>query len=303
MPENEAKEFINRMSGNSDSITRAYFDRLVIEQRLIDSDLADMSMHLFNETFSTPIMLGVIGGFSKLGENALLKSAQAAKELNTVLWVSSHVTDEDLRELVTTGAKIGYVCKPYLDQEVFLSKLAAAKEAGVFMLATDIDHAYKNGNYDSQGSAAFGPKSTAQLKEAKEKTGLPFIAKGVLSVSDARKCKEAGLDGVILSHHHNIYSYAIPPVMVLPEVVKAVGDDFTVIVDCGINSGVEAFKAIALGAKGLCVARPYMLPLAKGGAEGVVEFIKKMTADCRELMNRTGTIDIYHSDPSVIHVL
>ena len=297
-------EFIGKMSGNSDMITKNYFDSLVIETRLIDSSLASSEIDFVGLKLAAPVMLGVIGGYGHMGENSLLNSALAAKELDTVLWVSNAQKDETLKQLVETGARIGFVCKPYADQDHFISELKRAENCGVSVLACDIDHAYaKTGNYDGRGDVMFGPKTVAQLKEAAQSVSLPFFAKGVLSIQDALKAKEAGLAGVFLSHHHNIIASAIPPVMILPEIRKAVGDDFCIVVDCGINSGTEAFKALALGADCVAVARGYMAPLAKEGKDGVVNYIRGINGQLIELMSRTGSSDPSHIDPSVIHRL
>ncbi len=80
-------------------------------------------------------------------------------------------------------------------------------------------------------------------------TKLPFVVKGVLSVSDAVNCAEIGAKAIIVSHHHGRIPYAVPPMMVLPEIKDALaGTDVKIIVDCGIASGANVFKAIALGA-------------------------------------------------------
>ena len=196
------------------------------------------------------------------------------------------------------------VVKPYRDEEKLITKLISAQNAGCTVLASDIDHAYsKTGNYDQQGESVFGPLSTQTLRRITDSISVPFIAKGVLSVHDAVKCKDAGVSGIILSHHHNNMNSAVPPVMILPGIRTAVGNDYPVYVDCGINSGCEAFKALALGASGVLVARPYMVPLAKEGTQGVVDFFYKMHGELREFMNRTGSKDVNHIDSSVIHHL
>lgn len=304
MEGNEVTQLINKMTGNSDLITKKYFESLAIEMRIIDSDLCDSSIDFFGIRLPMPIMMGVVGGFSKLGEDSNYKATLAAKQLDTVYWTSSHISNDELKRMIATGTKIGMVVKPYRDEEKLITKLISAQNAGCTVLASDIDHAYsKTGNYDQQGESVFGPLSTQTLRRITDSISVPFIAKGVLSVHDAVKCKDAGVSGIILSHHHNIMSSAVPPVMILPGIRKAVGNDYPVYVDCGINSGCEAFKALALGASGVLVARPYMVPLAKEGTQGVVDFINKMHGELREFMNRTGSKDVNHIDSSVIHHL
>ena len=113
------------------------------------------------------------------------------------------------------------------------------------------------------------PKSLEDLKLFVNSTKLPFVVKGVLSVTDAQKCLEAGVRGIVVSHHHGIIDYAVPPLMVLPEIVETVGDSMPIFIDCSISSAYDVFKAIALGATAACIGRTILEPLKVGGAESV----------------------------------
>ena len=62
-------------------------------------------------------------------------------------------------------------------------------------------------------------------------------------------------------------NYAIPPLMILPKIVEVIGGRIPIFVDCGVESGMDVFKALALGADAVCVGRALMDPL-KEGAEG-----------------------------------
>lgn len=82
----------------------------------------------------------------------------------------------------------------------------------------------------------------------------------------------------MVSHHHGIMDYAVPPLAVLPEIVKAVDGQMDIFVDCGIVSGMDAYKALALGATAVCAGRVIMKPLGEKGAEGV----KKPLSELRQ---------------------
>ena len=82
--------------------------------------------------------------------------------------------------------------------------------------------------------------------------------------------------------------YAIPPLMVLPDIVEAVGDSVKIFVDCGIDTGSDAFKALALGADAVCVGRAVMPALQKDGCRGVVDYVTKMNDELRMMMAFTG---------------
>ena len=124
--------------------------------------------------------------------------------------------------------------------------------------------------------------------------------KGVLSVRDAEKCLEAGVRGIVVSHHHGIMEYAVPPLMILPRIAEAVGGKMPIFVDCGIATGYDAFKALALGATAVCVGRAVLGPLKESGAEGAAKYIRQMTRELAGVMARTGCADLSSIDRSVI---
>ena len=158
---------------------------------------------------------------------------------------------------------------------------------------------------DAEDSVVVGMQmkqpTLAELEKYIKATKLPFFIKGVLSARDAVKCRDLGAAGVILSHHNGLLRYAVPPVMILPEIRKAVGRDLIVIADGGIESGFDAFKALARGADAVTVGKALMGPLKEAGAEGVKDTLNKFAGQLRAMMIRTGTKDLKHMDPSVIH--
>ena len=286
---------------NSDIFTRRYLDSLLIETRVVDSALASTRMTFLGEDFRTPIMFGVIDGY-RHHEGSLVAQAQAAAEGGTVLWLSSHRSSEEVAACVATGAKVILVIKPYADMDRFLAEAKKAQELGVFAVASDIDHVFgKDGELDRQRENIFAPRSVEQLKTIVDALDVPFVAKGILSVQDALKCKEAGVAAILVTHHHSIIDYAVPPLMILPEIRKAVGEDFAIIVDCGLDTGADTFKALALGADCVCTARAFMKCLA-GGKEAFLEMLQTNTGELRHYLNRTNSPDIKHIDPTVIHL-
>jgi isopentenyl diphosphate isomerase/L-lactate dehydrogenase-like FMN-dependent dehydrogenase len=122
----------------------------------------------------------------------------------------------------------------------------------------------------------------------------------VLSERDALFCLEAGARGIVVSHHHGIMDYAIPPLLVLPSIAKVIAGRITIFVDCGIESGMDAFKALALGATAVSVGRSLMNPLREGGAQAVQAAIADMTEKLAGAMARTCSPDLSHIDPTVI---
>ncbi|MBQ7359051.1 MAG: alpha-hydroxy-acid oxidizing protein [Lachnospiraceae bacterium] len=287
------------MRGDSNQITRDYFDSLLLETRYIDAILPNTEYKLFGETFATPIMTAALSHLHNICDNAMVEIAKGAKDAGAVHWVGMG-EPEELEAILATGAQTIKIIKPYADNEEILYRIKHAVNHGAFAVGMDIDHAFTgNGRYDCIHGLHMRPKTQTELASFVQAADAPFIIKGVLSVSDALKCAEIGVAGIVVSHHHSIMPYSIPPLQVLPDIVDAVGDQMEIFVDCGIESGIDAFKAMALGARAVCVGRDLMGPL-EGGAAGVTNRILELTGELKSTMARTGMRSLDDMEPSVI---
>lgn len=125
----------------------------------------------------------------------------------------------------------------------------------------------------------------------------PIILKGIQSVEDAHKAIEHGMDGIIVSNHGGRQvDGAIASLDALAEIgadekVKASG--ITLLFDSGIRTGSDVLKALALGAKAVLVARPYMYGLAIAGQQGVEHVLKCITADTDNMLANLGKKSIH----------
>lgn len=127
----------------------------------------------------------------------------------------------------------------------------------------------------------------------RELSGLPVLVKGVLRDDDARDCVDAGAAGVIVSNHGaRQLDRAVSSVAALPEIVAAVGDRATVLVDGGVRTGVDVLMALALGAEAVLVGRPVLWALACEGAAGVTALLQALRADLVHAMMLAGVRDI-----------
>ena len=287
-------------TSNSDKITRDYFDSLLIESRYIDSELPSTKLELYGKSFDTPVMTAALSHLGNTAENGMVKYAQAAAKANAVHWVGMG-EDEELEEITATGAATIKIIKPHADNNEVFRKIEHAKKAGCFAVGMDIDHAFNgNGGYDNVLGLPMKPKSTEELRDFVQAAGIPFIVKGVLSTKDAEKCLKAGCKGIQLSHHHGIMSYAVPPLMMLSEILQVTRGEIPVFIDCGIESGMDVYKCLALGATAVSVGR-HLMPLLKEGADAAAARIKEMTGELAATMARTGIRDLNSFDATVIH--
>ena len=288
-----------KYSSNPDTITRDYFDSLLVETRYIDSELPSTKMTLFGEEFDTPIMTAALSHLHNPADGMAVYGKGAALS-NAVHWVGMG-SDEELESIVATGAKSIKIIKPHADNAEVFRKIEHAVSTGCFAVGMDTDHAFNaNGGYDDVFGLPMKPKSTSELAEFVSAAKVPFIVKGVLSPRDAEKCVEAGCAGLVVSHHHGMVQYSVPPLMVLPDIISAVGNAIPVFVDCGNVSGMDAYKCLALGAKAVSVGR-HLMPLLKDGPEAVAQRIQEMNAELAGIMARTGVKSLDDMDPTVIH--
>lgn len=286
--------------GDSNHITREYFDSLLLEMRHLDGSLPDTKLELFGERFSTPVMTAALSHLDNVRENGMAVMAEGAHLADAVSWAGMG-DEEELEKITGTGARTVKIIKPYKDNAYILKRIAHVEKCGAMAVGMDMDHAFSgNGSYDVVCGMEMRPKSAEELKEFVRATSLPFVVKGVLSVKDAVKCLEAGVKGIVVSHHHGIMDYAVPPLLILPEIARAVQKQIPIFVDCGVESGADVFKALALGADAVCVGRALMGPLRENGAQGVREKIVSLTEELAGMMARTGSPDLVHIDPSVI---
>lgn len=290
-------------SENQDSnrITREYFDSLLIEMRHIDSEIPNTTIRLFGQEFSMPIATAALSHLNGTAENGMAKMAEGARMANALCF-SGMGEKEEIQAMCATGAKVIKIVKPHADNATVFAKLREAEEAGAFGVGMDIDHAFSwDGKYDNVVGLPMKSKSLEEMRSFVESTDLPFIVKGVLSVQDAQKCLEIGAAGIIVSHHHGIMSSAVPPLMILPRIKEVIGDRMPIFVDCCVESGMDAFKALALGADAVCVGRAIMPPLKASGAEGVCDKLTMMNNELMAVMERTAFRKLSDINSSVIY--
>jgi lactate 2-monooxygenase len=124
-------------------------------------------------------------------------------------------------------------------------------------------------------------------------TKLPIVLKGILHPDDARWAIDEGMDGIVVSNHGGRSLDGAPPsIDMLPGVVEAANGRVPVLFDSGIRSGVDAFRALALGASSVLIGRTYVYALALGGEAGVRELIRNYAAELDVTMALAGCTSI-----------
>ncbi|MBK8449739.1 MAG: alpha-hydroxy-acid oxidizing protein [Saprospiraceae bacterium] len=136
--------------------------------------------------------------------------------------------------------------------------------------------------------------SWEDVKWLKTITKLPIILKGILHPEDALKAIDYGVQGIIVSNHGGRQiDQVISSLESMKTIKKTMDPSFPLILDSGIRTGIDIFIALALGAKAVCLGRPYAYALAINGHQGVIEYVQNMASELSIAMSLVGckTID------------
>lgn len=146
-----------------------------------------------------------------------------------------------------------------------------------------------------------GLKSVDQLKELKAYMGIPMIVKGIMTAGAALKAVEAGADAIIVSNHGGRVLAETPATAeVLPEIAAAVKGKTKILIDGGIRSGNDVFKALAMGADGCLICRPVLISYYGGGQEGIECYLDKIRTELSDTMYMCGAKSIADINESMV---
>lgn len=288
--------------GNSNTITRQYLDSLLIETRYMNSAVPDTTFHLFGETFASPVMSAALSHLDHfMFPGAHEAYVKGVSESGSILWIGMTEDDAEMELCASSGSRVIEIIKTYSDRSRITKFIRRAEKLGHLAVGVDIDHPFgADGSLDIVDGFEMSPLRTQELADIIQSTKLPVIVKGVLSVRDAEIAVESGCAGIVISHHNNRIEYAVPPLRMLPEIAKVVAGRVPIFVDCEIQTGMDAFKALALGAAGVCIGRPLMTAIKQNGADGVRDYLKKVNDELKKAMAFTGCVDLSKMDPTVV---
>jgi isopentenyl diphosphate isomerase/L-lactate dehydrogenase-like FMN-dependent dehydrogenase len=133
---------------------------------------------------------------------------------------------------------------------------------------------------------------------------MPIVLKGILHPDDAAEARERGVDGIVVSNHGGRQiDGAIASLDALPPIVDVAGEEMAVLLDSGIRSGADVFKALALGADAVLIGRPYLWGLALDGQSGVETVLRSLLAELDLTMALSGLTRVDEIDRGVLRQL
>ena len=260
----------------------------------------DTSASILGRRLSMPLMTGPIGSFLQYSKedvttdfnedtfNAAAQTGVIATFGDGIINTIVPAAMESLKKYPDTALVpiLNPLPNDFILKYVEQIEASASLALGVVVDSAGLRH-WKERNHNPK------TKTVEELRELKAATSKPFLIKGIMSAKAAVQAVEAGADAIIVSNHGGrVLPDAPATADVLPEIVSAVKGQTQIIVDGGIRTGYDIFKALALGADGALICRPFAVAWFGGGVEGEKVYIEKLKAELHEAMYLCGARSI-----------
>jgi isopentenyl diphosphate isomerase/L-lactate dehydrogenase-like FMN-dependent dehydrogenase len=316
---------------------RTGFSRLQIRaRRLVDVSRIDTSTELFGTTWKTPIVLAPVGSQKAFHVDGEMASARAAGARGHLLILSTGSATSVENVTSAWGGPIWYQLYPTDTWRITQALVKRAERAGCPVLVLTVDlpmgrntetqarfaksdtrqctscHQPGWAGYfrrkpmfdglDITGVSMFAPGLTWEfVRKLRDLTKLRLVLKGIETREDAELAVRHGVDGLIVSNHGGrAQEGGRGTIECLPEVIDAVRGKVPVLIDGGFRRGTDVFKALALGARAICIGRPYIWGLAAFGQSGVDTVLDILTRELLLMMRHAGTTSVGKIDRSFI---
>jgi len=290
---------------------RAAFDWVeLIPKGVVDVSAVDTASEILGTPLPFPIMVAPTAGHGELHRDGELATHEGATAANTPLIVSNNASFPIDKIAAAAKGPLWFQLYPRQDLNATRELLDAALGAGSKAVVITVDQQasyYERQIHNRhlaaprQGRAGGVPGNPYRVPQTRlwydwkyadsvrSMLKVPMIAKGILTAEDARLCMEHGFDAVYVSNHGGrSLDYDPSTLEVLPEIVDAVAGRVPVLFDSGISSGTDILKALALGAKAVCIGRGIRWGLGAYGAPGVQRVLEILQAELMIAMAQTG---------------
>jgi len=321
------------LKANREAFSRYYLR----PRRLVDVSKPDTSVEILGVKHPNPIIIAPTGGnkaFHPEGEVAVARAAKVGGYLE-MLSTSATTSVEDCT--AARGAPIWFQLYASPKWEVAEHHVRRAERAGCPVVAVTVDRvAGRNQEaffrlrrtdtrtcanchepgvqgsvkrkpaYDGLDLAGVPNLQSANMtwdfiKRLRGTTKMKIVIKGILTAEDAALCVSNGADGLIVSNHGGRgEDSGRATIDVLPEVVEAVKGRIAVLIDGGFRRGTDVAKALAMGANGVCVGRPYLWGLGAFGQPGVEKVLELLRTEFRVAMMQCGVRSVKEFTPAFV---
>ena len=305
-------------------------------RRMVDVSQTDLSVELFGTRWGTPIVLSPVGSQRAFHPDGEIAAARAGKAKRTLQILSTATTASIEEVTAAAGQPVWYQLYPTTNWAVTEKLVKRAEAAGsrVLVVTTDLPagrntetgerfkrldkrqcslcHDGSATTYfkrkpmfdsiDMSGTSFFTPAMTWEwVKRFRDLTQMKVVLKGIVSGEDAALCVKYGVDGLVVSNHGGRAEESNRgTIECLPEVAAAVNRRLPILLDGGIRRGTDVFKALALGARAVCIGRPYVWGLGAFGQPGVERVLDILRGELTLVMKQCGARNLAEITASAI---
>jgi 4-hydroxymandelate oxidase len=292
-------------------------------RRLVDTTKIDSSVDIFGTKWETPIVLAPSGTlFHPEGPLPVARAAQTQRTLQVLGGVQerNHPIEEVMK---ARAGPVWYQLYASQEWEPTQQTIKRIERSGCPVLVWTVDilggrnleTAQRLRRFDTRqclschttdpqmrpGQAGRNTLTYDTLRRIKDTTSMKVVIKGIENPEDADLCVQNGADGIIVSNHGGRATESgRATIDSLPEVVQAVRNRVPVLVDGGFRRGTDIFKALALGARAICIGRPYMWGVSAFGQAGVESVLGILRREFNLVMAQCGKQSIAEIGPSSI---
>lgn len=337
--EKSAWDYYSGGSGDERTLTdnHAAFARIPLRPRvLVDVSRIDLRTRVLGTEVPAPILLAPTA-FNRLACNeGEIAAARAAGAAGTIMICSTLSTCrlEDVAAAAT--GPLWFQLYVYKDRAMSEELIARAESAGYTALVLTVDTPLLGRRYRDARNGFVLPEGLAMrnfeaamsnaarwgthtsfaayvhdlfdasltwdvVSWLRARTRLPILLKGIMTAEDGAQAVDAGADGVIVSNHGGRQLDGVPAsIDVLEEVARAIAGRAEILLDGGIRRGTDVLKALALGARAVCIGRPYLWALAAAGEAGVVDVLRILREELSLAMALSGTPTIAAIDRALV---
>ena len=304
-------------------------------RRLVDVSSVDMSCDIIGAKYGSPIVIAPTGSNRAFHPDAEIAVANAAKAGNHLQILSTVATTSIEDAITARGAPVWFQLYTTQRWEVAEGLVKRAEAAGAPAIAVTLDvrtsakwetftrlrrtdtrdcgSCHRLNDYLSRkpnftGIDLSGVSSTIvtnlnweRIKRLRDMVKVKLLLKGILAHEDAKLAADAGIDGIVVSNHGGRVEDGVSATIeVLPEIVEAVAGRMPVLIDSGFRRGSDIVKALAIGAQGVCIGRPYLWGLGAFGQAGVERVLEILRAETRNAMAQLGAPSLKDLTPAMV---
>ncbi len=307
-------------------------------RRLVDVSKVDMSTEILGVRYDTPIIIAPVGGQKAFHPDGEIAVAKAAKAGNHLMILSTVTTSPVEAVIAARGAPIWYQLYATNSWEVAKAFVKRAEKAGCTAVAVTVDRLggrnqetlFRLQRTDARDCTVCHDRSSLSanmkrrsmyegvdvtglthtqssnmtwdfLKRLRDTTQMKIVIKGILAHEDAKIAADSGIDAVIVSNHGaRSEDSGRSTIDALPEILDAVGGRMPILVDSGFRRGTDIAMALAMGARAVCIGRPYVWGLGAFGQAGVERVLELLRIELYAIMQQLGAPTLKHLTPAMV---